>query len=472
MNSTSTIVDYFSDILSNSHHFMPIDPGNDKDALARLRNQLLECTDESGLPHAGLIQHLPEWLSMLLCATQAGIECDTPLWTGRSRRRFEKLLKQVLGWRRDDGRIVWPATGGADDDVNRRKLAAMERTAVRVATSLGLFPPHATRRRGRRSRTAAAKDSPPNRPASQSDAAEWAWLRSDRSRRSDSIVVTHHEAWPHFEFAVLGRELIRGPWPIDVRFNSRPVEISGRWECVCWNSDSQADYLELQLEQPHVTIERQVLLSRREHFALVADVVRFPEQGVIDFTSMLPLAANLRAARDRFTRELRLHAKGLRVRVFPLALPQSVVEGTGGSLGVETSGVGSAVRTGIGVTRSNGPHSGPYAARQEDIRSHLTLHQIAQGRAIYAPLLFDWSPKRSRVAADWRTLTVTEELSIVRPDVAAGHRLRLGDKQWLVYRSLLPSPEPRAVLGHQTRSETVIGWFTPTGDVRPIMQVE
>jgi len=438
------------------------DTGDDKSAVTRLRTELLESTDETGLPHAGLLSRLPQWLSLMLCATQADVESASPLWTGRSRRRFESLLKQVLGWRRDDGRIVWPVA--SDEPAERRlpkssrlrKSVAAEQAMLAAAREFKLIPRDVAKPRRRRKPATNATASPPNRPAVQSDAAEWAWLRSDRSRRADSIVVTHHEAWPHVEFSTCGQELLRGAWPIDVRFDSQPVTVSGRWECVCWNSDSQADYLELQLETDHITIERQVLLSRAEHFALLADLVRFSEPGLIDFTSLLPLAETVRATSDRFTREVRLQSSDHRVRVVPLALPQSRVHGTAGKLEVAP----------CARDDSEGTVRGPQASMS------LRLHQVTHGRAIYAPLLLDWSPKRSRVAADWRSLTVSEELAIVRPDVAAGHRLRLGEKQWLVYRSLLPSHEARAVLGHQTRSETVIGWFTTSGDVRPIMQVE
>lgn len=462
---------------------MTINPVDDKSTVSRLRTELLESTDETGLPHAELLSRLPQWLSLMLRATQAGVESASLLWTGRSRRRFERLLKQVLNWRRDDGRIVWPVA--ADDPAERtlpkssrhRKSAALEQSVLAVAREFNLIPRDVAKPRRRRKAATNATVSPPIRPALQSDAAEWTWLRSDRSRRSDSIVVTHHEAWPHIEFSALGYDLLRGAWPIDVRFDSQPVAVSGRWECVCWNSDSQADYLELQLELGRITIERQVLLSRSEHFAFVADVVRFPEPGLIDFTTTLPLAPNVRATPDRFTRELRLLSSGLRVRVFPLALPQSRVIGTAGKLEVESCGrdVGEDI---VRFSRNSSKpdaqakpdRTPPSLARQASIA--LRLHQIAYGRAIYAPLLFDWSPKRNRVAADWRTLTVTEELECVRLDIAAGHRLRLGDRQWLVYHSLSKSPEPRAVLGHQTRNETVIGWFTPSGDVRPIMTVE
>jgi hypothetical protein len=419
-----------------------------------IRHQLLECTDETGLPHAGLLDRLPQWLASMLRATLWGQACDVSLWTGPSRRRFEGLLKHITDWRRDDELFVWP-TGSYESSEHRlpksprlRKSEPLGRAVAAVAQHLNQFSNRAAPPRRRKTAAVDATAAPSIRPVVQSDGAGWAWMRSDRSRRANSIVARHHGSSPELDFSALGQLLFRGTWGLDVRFDSQPVVTTGRWECVCWNSDAQADYLELQLEVDGLTIERQVMLSRTEQFALLADTVCFIKPGRIDFTSHLPLAAKLKSRPDGTTRELCLKSTGLDVRVFPLALPQSRVFGTAGGLELNSF--------------SNG--NGEVAT--------LALHQAAQGHGLFAPLLFDWSPKRSRVAADWRTLTVTEEMAIIRPDTAAGHRLRLGDKQWLIYHALAKSPEARAVLGHQTRNETVIGWFTPSGDVQPIMVVE
>ena len=48
----------------------------------------------------------------------------------------------------------------------------------------------------------------------------------------------------------------------------------------------------------------------------------------------------------------------------------------------------------------------------------------------------------------------------------------MGAFQLLVYRSLAPTEEARAVLGYHTRYETVIGMFDATGEVEPLVMVE
>ena len=55
---------------------------------------------------------------------------------------------------------------------------------------------------------------------------------------------------------------------------------------------------------------------------------------------------------------------------------------------------------------------------------------------------------------------------------ASGHRLRIGDHQIVVYRSLLRNDELRTVLGYHTAHETMIGLFDKDGDIHPLVLVE
>ena len=85
----------------------------------------------------------------------------------------------------------------------------------------------------------------------------------------------------------------------------------------------------------------------------------------------------------------------------------------------------------------------------------------------YAPIVLDWSPDRTSLDAEWRTLTVTEEGRKLAPWEAAGHRLRLGSLQLVVYRSLHATDEFRSVLGLYTDKESVIARFDERGYVLP-----
>ena len=126
-------------------------------------------------------------------------------------------------------------------------------------------------------------------------------------------------------------------------------------------------------------------------------------------------------------------------RVFPVGLPQDRVLSTPGNC-FENSG-------------------------------RLDLSQVAMGHGLYLPVVFDWHPRSRRAPADWRSLTVTEHGRVVSPDSAAGHRLRVGKEQLLIYRSLSDTREARAVLGQHTRYETVIGSID-AGEMAPIIMVD
>ena len=102
----------------------------------------------------------------------------------------------------------------------------------------------------------------------------------------------------------------------------------------------------------------------------------------------------------------------------------------------------------------------------------LTLTQVAQGEGLFAPLILDWGVSRSRGTAQWRSLTVTEDGRVIGPDIAAGHRLKIDDLQLLIFRSLKDTGQSRAVLGHHTWNETVVGRISKKGDVDPFLMVE
>lgn len=274
-------------------------------------------------------------------------------------------------------------------------------------------------------------------PSFHAEPTREALLQSGPGRRADRMTIAYHEPSVAFDLVASGRTLLAGDFETELVVDGVPVVPRGDWKSVCWYGDDDCDFLELQLQcTDSVHIERQFLLSRRQHFALLAEAVISASAARIEARLKLPLFADVPVIPDRTTRELQVGA----ARVFPLALSQERVV------------------------------SSPGEFRERD--GQLELAQVSRGAALYLPLLFDWHPRRRRAPADWRSLTVTEPRTIVSPDRAAGHRLRLGKEQWLFYRSLLPTIEPRAVLGHHTRYETLVGTFDSDGDVEPIVMVE
>ena len=400
-----------------------------------LRQQLLEHTDTDGTPEAELLERLAFWLAPLTRSAQWARRCGVDLWDTGSARRFRALTKMSSPLCGADGRLAL-SNGFVESRRSLLESALVQGGWNEREVPLGPIravarPDVATNRRLKKSDVL---------PVMQSDWARVGCLRSDWSPEADRLVVAHHEALPQIELAACGRSLISGTWEMKLQIAGEPVALGDEWSCVCWNSDEDADYLELQMPlDDGLRLERQLLLSRTGHFAVLAEIVAGAGSERVDSCSRLPLVAGVGAEADVATRECRLAGNGLRARCFPLALPQDRVQGTAGAL--------------------------------EAHSNLLELRQAAVG-GLYAPLVIDWHPGRRRVEAQWRTLTVSEDGRTLKSDEAAGHRLRLGRHQLLVYRSLVRSDEHRAVLGHHTLHETVIGQFDGKGDVTPILMVE
>jgi hypothetical protein len=266
-------------------------------------------------------------------------------------------------------------------------------------------------------------------------------LQSAPGRHADRITVAYHSGDVEFDLCARGKTLLAGGFESDLALDGAPLVCRGDWQSVCWYADDDCDYLELRLcLSESVWIDRQILLSRRDHFALLADAVVASGANRIDYRISLPLANGVAASFDAKTREGRLVVPGLVARIFPLALAQDRVVSAVGSLMYQ--------------------------------KNRLEMLQAGAGWGLYAPLLIDWHPPRRSAAAEWRALTVTETGKVVSPDRAAGHRLRLGRQQWLIYKTLDVPDDARAVLGLHTRYESVIGVFDSRGTVDPIVMVE
>jgi hypothetical protein len=414
----------------------------------QLVKELIDRTDNDGTPHAELLPRLPLWLAPLIRATLWAERFAGILWSDEERRRLSLLLERSIPLCRPNGRLAMS---------NGHSMSALALFDVAVKT-LSLSGPAEKLLRTLKTQPSSATIKKPRSssvelmPSSQSDWARFAMLRSNWHAHADSLAISHHQPIPQLDVAALGKPVIHGPWGWELQLADAGIEPADEWGCSCWFSDPDADYLELQMKGPgSLRVERQVLLSRKEHFLLLADCVRGARPVMEDveeasfekwihLRSRLPLADGVTAEPDRSMREIRLKTGRQTVRVFPLALPDDRVHST--------------------------PHQ--FAVDGHD----LVLHQIGQGNGLYAPLMFDWHPARSRQPALWRNLTVTEAGKVLGRDMAAGHRLQLGKHQLLIYRSLAPLKTARAVLGHHTWYESVIAKFDQNGDVEPIVNVD
>jgi len=275
----------------------------------------------------------------------------------------------------------------------------------------------------------------------QSDWGTWACLRSGWPEPVDLCVVRYEGPTPQLAAIASDLPLFAGAWEHELKVDGRQIEPAGEWSCCCWYVDHQAAFVELQLgrENP-IQVIRQALLLRHESVLMLADSVRLPGPGQIEFRRSLPIQGEWNLEEDTLSREQALCQKDLRIRVFPWSSPQMRMDRSDESTSLHNN--------------------------------RLELHARAQGRSLYTSTLFDWSEKRRETPVDWRRVTVAEDGQIISPEIAVGYWLRLGKKQWVLYHSHQKPVFPRSVMGIHTLSETVFARLSSRGEVDIQVEVE
>ncbi|HET6425198.1 MAG TPA: hypothetical protein VFG20_16035 [Planctomycetaceae bacterium] len=403
-----------------------------------LQKELPARADNDGTVHAEIAGRLPLWLAPLLRCTAWAEAFQAELWDVDDRALLNDVCERTLALCRADGRLAL-TNGLAVDPLPVLSSAAelFRWTSTNPSLScLKNLHRHAAGEKAARPLLGGGLVMPSN----QSDWARFAVLRSDWSATADTVAVAHHEPLPQLDVTISGQPLIHGPWGMQLRIGETQIELAEEWSCVCWETDPEADYVELQMCGPgKLRVERLILLSRTDQFLFLADSISGVKNERIEYSAELPLVPGLTASTETETRLWQLRSPRSRVRVIPLGLPAERVHST--------------------------PHDFTISDRA------IQMRHIGVGRGLLAPVVFDWHPKRRTAPVDWKPLTVTEESKILRPDQAAGYRLRIGAAQWLFYRSLQSTGMSRAVLGHHTFNETVIARFDKQGDTEPLLMI-
>jgi len=412
-----------------------------------IRRELEDRTDGDGTPHATLLPRLGYWLAALVRSGQWANRFQATLWDDDLSMLFNDLLEQAIRlYRPSDSWAMSNGFSASPRSLFRAasQLAGSEFKIADLSFAWDKDPSHRRKRKTKSKKSASATTKPRLRklaPSSQSDWANLACLRSDWETECDSVVIDHNGQFPQIDMTVLGRALFNGNWDLQIKVDGKPVQVKRQWTAICWNTDNDGDYLELQQTfAAGGRVERQIWLSRSAHSAMFADSLTGFSSKQIEYTSRLPLIDGLDTQSDAGDRETRLKDGPILTRVFPLFLPQDRVHGTPGGCGV--------------------------------FGGDLVLKHVAAGQGLYAPIVLDWHPDRRRKPVQWRKLTVTEDGRILPGDVSAGYRMKIGDQHLLAYRKLQKSDLPQTVLGFQTFDETVLGQFDKNGDVTPLLLVE
>jgi hypothetical protein len=416
---------------------------------ASVNDQILQVTDSKGIPVGEVFDALPEFLALwsdsLLVTQLLG---DT-LWKKPAAKRFEKLLRRLSATVRSEETLTGCADGEAAVAAlnNAFAISGLPSGAAWLKTVTATSN---TKQTGKASKKKSKGKGPKNKipkaaiPSWQSDDTESACLRTSWAKDASLATVRFDGEPVRLELAVDGVPLLSGEWGFELAEGDAPLELEGEWECICWNSDSDGDYLELQLEfEGGPMLNRYVYLSRSDSFAIIADAISGSTPGRVDLATLLPLADGVTLESAAGGREQVLTAGDRKVRVFPLGLPQDPGVGTAAKIGIEQDGDSSC----------------------------LAFSQASETGMMFTPIVFDWAPNRQDVPAEWRQLTLTRANEI-DPSGAAAFRLQVGKQHLVLYRSLGGTERYRTFLGYQAESETVIGRFTKSGVIQELLIVE
>lgn len=402
-----------------------------QEAAIRMNNSLSAMLDLDGWPFA---DHLPvlaplaaSWTRCLKMARKAGFPSDPAV-----NEQVQLLVPQIFRLMRNDGSLM---LSNYQDSPIEGEFEAQLLSLMKGKRRDRKFA-QVCRQKKPKTADVLAIDLP------ESSLSEWASsgvYQSQWRRRSPKLAIDYSNQQCRIE---VGRDLplLGGQTMPEIRLGGQLLEPVSDFEAVCDEQNDDLDFLELEIELSRgVQLQRQFILSRNDDFLIVADAVLATEVGGLDYRCKWPLAPGVSGMQETETRELYLTAGKIQSLVLPLALPEWKVARHNGQLDFDDDG--------------------------------LELRQNSSGRALYAPLVFDLSPKRSKRPRTWRPLTVAEQLKIVPSDVASAFRIQLDKQQWILYRSLAEQGN-RTFMGENFNGELFLGSFDTNGQVKPLLQIE
>ena len=274
---------------------------------------------------------------------------------------------------------------------------------------------------------------------------EWAQvsiLRSGwgRKRRELAVVVSGRQV--EIALQSCGNRILQGCIELTLEVAGDRLEPTGSWVETCWQSDSDADYLELELEvNDYWRIQRQFCVSRRSGAVLIADVVLGTAYSDLRHTLKMAFApgAGFKAVNDG--QELFVDTGNLHGLVLPVGMSEWRSDRSGSIRG--------------GLTAIN------------ELELVMSGDQLS---ALYCPLFFALSPKAADKQYTWRQLVVVKKLAQEAQDQASAVRIQVGGRQWLLYRSLTQEAN-RTFMGQNYASEFVFGEFLLDGKLKPYVEI-
>lgn len=405
--------------------------------LETLSGGMVELLDGAGLPHC---RHLPLLRPLLACWTRAGLlvaRIKGLRLSPAARHQFAYLLENTLRLTRPDGSQVFSANSAAQHGLSAnlvRSALALADDPECTALAQSVFPKAKTISK------ADLSDDLPDCPSGNSAWSALAVLRADWSSASPRLTVAYADRAVDMELTSGETIVWSGRCQPEVEIDGVDLQPDSDWEEICWFTDDEVDYLELEIKlDGGWCVQRQIALAREDRFLYVADAVLGPSPAKMQYRCVWPLHGPVQFDAAKETHEGFLAARRRLALALPLALPEW--------------------------------RDGRPSGQLDSTARGMQLQQSAHGQRLYAPVFFDLDRHRMRKTVTWRQLTIGEQLKIVPREEAVGYRVQAADEQWLIYRSLTP-PTHRTVLGQHISSECIIARFDEEGEADPMVEVE
>jgi hypothetical protein len=393
-----------------------------------------ELLDGEGLPQCRYLgvfrQLLASWTRCSVMSGESGGKC----FDSESQLQYEWVIRQAICLTRPDGTQLFSpgAKTGRHADLFVAAIQHGGDAADEAAAERALPGQHFK------------SDSRVERSLPESSVySSWGELcimRPKWARKGSLFGVTWGDRSVNLDLVTSSELLWSGTWDFEISVDNQLLEPASDWDVVCWYSDADVDYLEIEADLgPHCRLQRQMVLGKIDQFLFLADALLGSHTTEIDYRCELPLQQDVQFHTDNETREGILWKQKPLASVLPVSLPEWRLSAAEGEL------------------------------RVEDGVLHHSRRTAAQN--LYAPLFFDLSQRRLCENRTWRQLTIAERLEIQPADVAVGYRVQVGRAQWLFYRSLAERAN-RTFLGQNLSSEFLAGRFDRDGTVEELIEIE
>ncbi len=360
-------------------------------------------------------------------------------WYPPQQRALANLLKHAARWSRSDGTQLLAASRKSPRSKSiwesLLKQTKAPKSLVTVMQLSGLIASH---------RGGEATGSVRKMPAltHYCEDAAGVCMQGDWHKRGNRFALDFSDSEICIEvLGPKGQPILAGEWKAGVELDQQAQLQLDEWSEVCWFTDDDVDYLELEAKfGQHARVQRQALFFREDRLLLLADALLCDQPGDWSFSSRLPLARDVKFEPAQKTNECFLVSPAGRSLAVPLSLPEWRREIAVGGFAVE-----------------------------DDV---LIAHNQTHSQRLYTATLISLCNSHAKKPFTWRRLTVGEDLRIVGADEAVAFRMQIGGAQWLIYRSLVQTKR-RTSLGMHTLSEFFVGRFDGSdGEVDTLLTVE